>query len=366
MTPSERLREALSLARSAKGRDGHDEEVLGNARALLSTVLKDLEQGEVKAPPEEVAAAVHRLQLAIWDACSQHPSEKPDQALKALMRDSEVVFAAALKSQVVETEDPCPLCDGKGRLPAEPLTREDKAPDSDDSWNAHTAANYRATYGKDPPSHLYNPGTSAGSPEALAALRRLVWMLPLVERSVVLCPPTEANPLDSTRMRLEAVPDPAQVLPPDACSACAGTGNARHGGYETAETDEGTEREIDALILEWESNMAEDTASGDLPDAAGMRKLDLILGALKFQRASRAKANEGSEVLPPDGTRDAVVTSARELLGQVRIPLGYRVVMVATDESGAFVGVHSNVDPDDTHAILVCALRGEDRQDYPA
>ncbi len=280
MTPSERLREALGFLYSVAGRDGVDEATLGNARTLVSIVLNHLEQDEVKAPPEEIASAVHRLQLSIWDACSQHPSEKRDPALQALLRDSEVVFAAALKSQAVETEDPCPLCDGKGRIPNVLVTREDRQPDSDDSWNAYTAANYRATYGKDPPRHLYNPGTPVGGPEALAALRRLVWMLPLVERAAVLCPPTEANPLEPPRMRLEAVPD---------------------------------------LV----------------------------------------------EVLPPDGTRDAVVTSARELLGQVRIPLGYRVVMVATDESGAFVGVHSNVDPGDTHAILVCALRGEDRQDYP-
>jgi hypothetical protein len=185
VTPSERIREALGLLYSVTGRDGVDEERLGNARMLMSTVLAALGCETAKtwadaACSEGLAAAVQRLKLTIWEACSQQSSDKPDPALQALLRDSEVVFAAALKSQAVE-----------------------------------------------------------------------------------------------------AVPD---------------------------------------LV----------------------------------------------EVLPPDGTRDAVVTSARELLGQVRIPLGYRVVMVATDESGAFVGVHSNVDPGDTHAILVCALRGEDRQDYPA
>jgi hypothetical protein len=248
VTPATRLREALGFLYSVTGRDGVDETTLGNARTLVSIVLNHLEQGDVKAPPGEVAAAVQRLKLTIWEACSQQSSDKPDPALQALLRDSEVVFAAALKT--AEIEDPCPLCDGKGRIPKEPLTREDRPPDSDGSWNAHTAANYRATYGKDPPKHLYNPGTPA-------------------------------NPLEPPRMRLEAVPE---------------------------------------LV----------------------------------------------EVLPPDGTRDAVVNSARDLLGQVSIPPGYRVVMVATDESGAFVGVHSNVGPEDTHAILVCALHGEDLQEHHA
>jgi hypothetical protein len=67
-----------------------------------------------------------------------------------------------------ETEYPCPLCDGKGRLPEETPPTEERPPDSDDGWNASTAANYKRTYGVDPPRHLYNPGTPAESEEQAA------------------------------------------------------------------------------------------------------------------------------------------------------------------------------------------------------
>jgi hypothetical protein len=51
---------------------------------------------------------------------------------------------------------PCPLCNGTGAWPD-----EERPPDSDDGWNASAAANYKATYGVEPPRHLYNPKTMA-------------------------------------------------------------------------------------------------------------------------------------------------------------------------------------------------------------
>jgi hypothetical protein len=71
--------------------------------------------------------------------------------------------------------------------------------------------------------------------------------------------------------------------------------------------------------------------------------------------------NREPEVLPGTGTREAAITTAQELLAQLSIPPGFRVVLAVTDETGAFVGVHSNVCPVDTEAILVSAVYGAER-----
>lgn len=44
---------------------------------------------------------------------------------------------------------------------------------------------------------------------------------------------------------------------------------------------------------------------------------------------------------------------------------GVRVVVVVTPESGDFVGVGSNTDVADVHAILRCALSGGDYTEHP-
>ena len=71
------------------------------ARAALLSALVTLESEltdrTAETPPEELTAAVQRMKLTIWEACSQQSSDKPDPALQALLRDSKVVFAAALK-----------------------------------------------------------------------------------------------------------------------------------------------------------------------------------------------------------------------------------------------------------------------------
>ncbi len=46
-----------------------------------------------------------------------------------------------------------------------------------------------------------------------------------------------------------------------------------------------------------------------------------------------------------------------------RMPRGSRVVVVATDVSGEWVGVGSNTNPKDIEAILRSALLGADRHD---
>lgn len=46
------------------------------------------------------------------------------------------------------------------------------------------------------------------------------------------------------------------------------------------------------------------------------------------------------------------------------LPAGVRMVVVVTDESGAFVGVGANTTLHDAWNILDCALRAEDRVDH--
>lgn len=54
-------------------------------------------------------------------------------------------------------------------------------------------------------------------------------------------------------------------------------------------------------------------------------------------------------------TPDDYIRLAESLLKQIEIPPGVQVVLVATDESGDFVGVTSNVPSFRTSDILTCA-----------
>jgi multisubunit Na+/H+ antiporter MnhE subunit len=58
-------------------------------------------------------------------------------------------------------------------------------------------------------------------------------------------------------------------------------------------------------------------------------------------------------------TPDEVVKLAEFLLKQIEIPSGIRVVLIATDEEGDFVGVTSNVSDATRLNMLACAIAGD-------
>jgi len=65
-------------------------------------------------------------------------------------------------------------------------------------------------------------------------------------------------------------------------------------------------------------------------------------------------------------TREELADRAQRLAthGHSIAPPGTRLVVVCTDESGAFVGVGSNTSDADVMKILWCAIHGEDRIDH--
>lgn len=74
-------------------------------------------------------------------------------------------------------------------------------------------------------------------------------------------------------------------------------------------------------------------------------------------------ANRRASVTDP-ASREGSVTVAAELGAQLRVPPGFRVVVAATDETGAYVGVWRNTSERDTEAILNAALHGAERVDH--
>ena len=58
-------------------------------------------------------------------------------------------------------------------------------------------------------------------------------------------------------------------------------------------------------------------------------------------------------------TPDEAVKLAQSLLKQIEMPSGTRVVLVATNEDGDFVGVTSNVSDTDRLNLLTCAIMGD-------
>lgn len=63
-------------------------------------------------------------------------------------------------------------------------------------------------------------------------------------------------------------------------------------------------------------------------------------------------------------TREALVTLASAAALAITPPLRGRVVVVITDESGAFVGVGRSTGPEDTDAILQAACFGADKEPH--
>lgn len=65
---------------------------------------------------------------------------------------------------------------------------------------------------------------------------------------------------------------------------------------------------------------------------------------------------------PRPATRKELASFARGVVDDTvwQMPKGGRIVVVVTDEEGAFVGVASNTSPDDTQRMLECAVKKED------
>jgi hypothetical protein len=64
------------------------------------------------------------------------------------------------------------------------------------------------------------------------------------------------------------------------------------------------------------------------------------------------------QLKPP--TREELVAYAKGVVDATSLPIGVRMVVVITDEEGAFVGVASSTSPEDTHGMLACAAKKED------
>ena len=70
-------------------------------------------------------------------------------------------------------------------------------------------------------------------------------------------------------------------------------------------------------------------------------------------------------MMTPDAIRAHLAKVAQDSADEIDIPVnflvkGARIVVIVTDQEGAFVGVGSNTTPDDTRNIIRCAHDGDD------
>jgi hypothetical protein len=95
---------------------------------------------------------------------------------------------------------------------------------------------------------------------------------------------------------------------------------------------------------------------------AAWKDIALVGEVTRYIKTGEAPRPPRERKPPKPPTRQELVSFAMAVVSQCDIPRGGRMVVVVTDEEGAFLGVASNTMAEDQHNLLERALKAEGKE----